>query len=104
MHMIHDDMLNGGKLQAGLDWLGLKLDVMTLRQFMREIDKDKYDFMTWENSNSGMKWKVKVTLYLTIEYLFLHHHQKTTVQFLLASRLRERGQSNSTKFGPANVV
>ena len=52
-----DGMLTGGELQAGLDWLGLKLDVMTLRQFMREIDKDKDGFITLEEFKEAVGWE-----------------------------------------------
>ena len=52
-----DGMLSGSELQAGLDWLGLKLDTMTLRQFMRELDKDKDGFINLEEFKEAVGWE-----------------------------------------------
>ena len=51
-----DGMLSGSELQAGLDWLGLKLDTMLLRQFMRELDKDKDGFINLEEFKQAVGW------------------------------------------------
>ena len=52
-----DGMLSGSELQAGLDWLGLKLDTMLLRQFMRELDKDKDGFINLEEFKQAVGWE-----------------------------------------------
>lgn len=52
-----DGMLSGSELQAGLDWLGLKLDIMLLRQFMRELDKDKDGFINLEEFKLAVGWE-----------------------------------------------
>lgn len=52
-----DGMLSGSELQAGLDWLGLKLDTMLLRQFMRELDKDKDGLITLEEFKQAVGWE-----------------------------------------------
>jgi len=50
-------MLSGSELQAGLDWLGLKLDIMLLRQFMRELDKDRDGFINLEEFKLAVGWE-----------------------------------------------
>jgi len=52
-----DGMLSGSELQAGLDWLGLKLDIMLLRQFMRELDKDRDGFINLEEFKLAVGWE-----------------------------------------------
>lgn len=52
-----DGMLSGSELQAGLDWLGLKMDTMLLRQFMRELDKDKDGFINLEEFKQAVGWE-----------------------------------------------
>jgi len=65
-----DGMLSGSDFQAGLDWLGLKLDIMLLRQFMRELDKDKDGFINLE------EFKLAPISHRTMESLSRHRHQK----------------------------
>ncbi len=52
-----DGMLSGSDFQAGLDWLGLKLDIMLLRQFMRVLDKDKDGFINLEEFKLAAGWE-----------------------------------------------
>mmetsp|Transcript_26609 Transcript_26609/g.55769 ORF Transcript_26609/g.55769 Transcript_26609/m.55769 type:complete len:610 (-) Transcript_26609:52-1881(-) len=54
-----DGMLSGSELQAGLDWLGLKLDTMLLRNFMRELDKDKDGFINLDEFKQAVGWEGK---------------------------------------------
>lgn len=54
-----DGMLSGSELQAGLEWLGLKLDVTLLRQFMRELDKDKDGLINLDEWKEAVGWEEK---------------------------------------------
>lgn len=52
-----DGMLSGSELQAGLEWLGLKLDTMLLRQFMRELDKDRDGLINLDEWKQAVGWE-----------------------------------------------
>ena len=52
-----DGMLSGSELQGGLAWLGLKMDTMLLRQFMRELDKDRDGFINLEEFKQAVGWE-----------------------------------------------
>ena len=54
-----DGMLSGSELQAGLEWLGLKLDTMLLRQFMRELDKDRDGMINLDEWKQAVGWEEK---------------------------------------------
>jgi len=54
-----DGLLSGRELQAGLVWLGLKLDVSLLRQFMRELDKDNDAHINLEEFKAAVGWEEK---------------------------------------------
>jgi Ca2+-binding EF-hand superfamily protein len=52
-----DGMLSGSELQAGLNWLGLKLDTMLLRHFMLELDKDKDGYINLDEFKEAVGWE-----------------------------------------------
>jgi Ca2+-binding EF-hand superfamily protein len=52
-----DGMLSGSELQAGLNWLGLKMDTMLLRHFMMELDKDKDGYINLEEFKQAVGWE-----------------------------------------------
>lgn len=52
-----DGMLSGSELQAGLNWLGLKLDTMLLRHFMMELDKDRDGYINLEEFKQAVGWE-----------------------------------------------